>query len=84
MQNKINDTVNNKTILDEGRPATYLQCLPFQSVNNLYGRSRIKYGMTALFNTPSPALWVSSSSRERASSPWRGNLKGFTLIELLV
>ncbi len=55
-----------------------LQRLPLLFVNNMRGRSRIKYGMTSLYNTPHLLCGhpLPQGARETAC--------GFTLIELLV
>ncbi len=48
MQQERTKVVNSTVILNEERPAGYLQRLPL--LNSMRGRSRIQYGMTALLN----------------------------------
>ena len=90
MKQERTNVVNNKVIL---KSIQDLQCLPV--LNNLRGRSRIKYGMTTLSDTPSLALpcILSLKGEGNSSSPLRGKVgggrmrgyfSGFTLIELLV
>ena len=48
MQQERTKVVNSTVILNEERPAGYLQRLPL--LNSMRGRSRIQYGMIALLN----------------------------------
>ena len=81
MKQESKNVVNHKVIL---KFIQDLQRLPLQLINNLRGRFRIRYGMTALINNGNDTYAGDPRQNSSGMTTLLTMARGFTLIELLV